>query len=371
MIVAFGFLFDVDDVDALEYGGVAEAARVGVISDLEYAAADVAAAVGREKPLDVVAVDGRPPVASPATGWRAREGSDVALAGASCVERGRPQRCPAGRGDASIEPDPRAWKHTRGIVNRPPADHSPEGVPPRGPLLILSPHYDDAALSCAALLDRDEPADLLNVFTGAPETPVRTAWVALTGFTDSTASMQARGLEDDAAFSDSPHRRRHLGLLDDELSPRPRPESDREEIVKAILGWAANVERGVVAAPAGAGRPRSRRLRQRATDLLVHPDHLVVRSAAIAAAERAGNLRVLLYEELPYALDVPADRTVRSFAADGRDLEPFALSVDASTKGRRIAAYASQLPHLGRHARPWIDDPASAPSVERYWYVGA
>ena len=36
---------------------------------------------------------------------------------------------------------------------------------PAGPLLLVSPHLDDAALSCAALLERDEPITVLDVFT--------------------------------------------------------------------------------------------------------------------------------------------------------------------------------------------------------------
>ena len=63
---------------------------------------------------------------------------------------------------------------------------------PEGRVLIVSPHLDDAAFSCAALLDRPRPADVLTVFAGTPDPPRRTSWDKRTGFDDSDAAMTAR-----------------------------------------------------------------------------------------------------------------------------------------------------------------------------------
>src|SRR5436305_1067911 len=56
------------------------------------------------------------------------------------------------------------------------------------PLLLVSPHPDDAALSCAALLARVEPIDVLTVFAGSPDPPSQGSWDRVTGFVDSTES---------------------------------------------------------------------------------------------------------------------------------------------------------------------------------------
>jgi hypothetical protein len=261
----------------------------------------------------------------------------------------------------------KAWEHTR-AVSRHTASRAPSGTPPTGPLLLLSPHLDDAALSCAALLDRGEAVDLVNVFTGAPVPPVRTPWVELTGFADSAASMKARRLEDEAAFSGSGHRRQELGLLDDEFSAHPRPAADLEAIVDEVARWAADSGGGLVAAPVGAGW-RGGRLRARLRSrppIAVHPDHEFVRDATLVAQNRLKSISLLLYEELPYLLDGGAERVVRRLRVRGLRLEELVLPIDADSKARRISAYRSQLPHLGGE-NP--GDPRSLPALERYWRV--
>ena len=67
----------------------------------------------------------------------------------------------------------------------------PGGVP-SGPLLVLSPHFDDAALSCGALLARTEPLTVLDVFTRRPEPEQATEWDRRCGFRGSDEAMAAR-----------------------------------------------------------------------------------------------------------------------------------------------------------------------------------
>ncbi|MGI9540089.1 MAG: hypothetical protein ACR2N6_08075, partial [Miltoncostaeaceae bacterium] len=82
------------------------------------------------------------------------------------------------------------------------------------PLLVVSPHPDDAALSCGALLDRELPVDIATVFTSAPTPPATTEWDRAAGFADSDEAVAARLAEERAAFADSPHRLHELGELD-------------------------------------------------------------------------------------------------------------------------------------------------------------
>ena len=60
---------------------------------------------------------------------------------------------------------------------RPTRSTLPRGAA-EGRLLILSPHLDDAALSCAALIERDRAADVLTVFDGEPDPPRAGAWTS-------------------------------------------------------------------------------------------------------------------------------------------------------------------------------------------------
>jgi hypothetical protein len=221
------------------------------------------------------------------------------------------------------------------------------------------------------LLERVEPADVLNVFTGVPAYPVQSPWVRLTGFADSTSSMRARRAEDDAAFADSPHRRHNLELLDNELSPHPRPPADRRAISDKIASWADGIGAGSIAAPAGAGR-RGGRLRRRLPSVRppipVHPDHLIVRDAAVCAHGQLGAIGLWLYEELPYGLDVRADRAMRALRLRGLRFQALSVPIEIETKAKRIAAYESQLPHLVPGGLR-LDDPDLLPRMERYWYL--
>jgi GlcNAc-PI de-N-acetylase len=218
---------------------------------------------------------------------------------------------------------------------------------PGGPLLLLSPHFDDAALSCAALLERDEPIDVVTVFAGGPDPPRQGWWDEVCGFADSRESLAARKAEERAAVGER-HRLSFLPLLDMQYVVGRRPASDAQAVRAAVEQWAAGSGGGHVAVPAGAGVRR--RLWKRG-GVTAHPDHLYLRDAVLSA--RLPGVTPLLYEELPYAT---------AGAPAGVDARPFTVPVDPVAKARRIALYGSQLAHLdGLH------EPANVPPRERYW----
>ena len=249
------------------------------------------------------------------------------------------------------------------------------GRRPDGPLLVLSPHFDDAVLSCWGLLERNEPVDVITVFSGSPDPPRQGNWERRTGFPDSAASMAARREEDRMAFAGTPHRLAGLGLFEYEHSPQPRPASDMHTIRAAVSGWCAKTDGGTLALPAGAGR-RVGGMRLRFEHHLgieggiaPNPDHLVVRDAALGALTGTRAVAVILYEELPYRLDGPADRQVAAVAERlGSQAEDFTLEVDVVRKAKRIGAYASQISSL--HSRLKLECPESLPPDERYWLLG-
>ena len=241
-----------------------------------------------------------------------------------------------------------------------------------GPVLVLEPHFDDAALSCAALLDRQEPLDVVTVFAADPESPRRGSWDELAGFPDSTAALSARREEHASAFAGSPHRVRALALVEQQYLDGPRPDSDLEAIGREVTEWAAQNPGGLVALPAGAGWSAPavvRRLARLAGRDRVRPHHahLLVRDAALSALSEEWT--PLLYEELPYLLGGPADGAARAAARRaGRDAVEVGEPVDRGRKAARIARYASQLPLISPDGRK-LDDPAALPPVERYWLL--
>jgi LmbE family N-acetylglucosaminyl deacetylase len=248
------------------------------------------------------------------------------------------------------------------------------GLVPDGRLLVVSPHFDDAALSCAALVARDEPLHLLTVFAGRPDPPQTGAWDVATGFADSEGSMAARHEEELAAFMGTPHRVSTLDLLEEQYLRGRRAAADADAIAGAVGAWLDDGA-GTVALPVGAGRRRTRARAKLESYVgtiggpLPHRDHLFVRDAALAALQWRPEARVLLYEEFPYALGGRGDRVARRVAsAYGARAERVEVPVDREAKARRIGAYRSQVPHL-MTGHPPLDRPQSLPPEERYWWL--
>src|SRR6516164_1263685 len=83
--------------------------------------------------------------------------------------------------------------------------------------VILSPHFDDAVLSCWQVLEAGGDVTVVNVFTASPPAgrPVPW-WDRLTGARDSIARMAERRAEDRAALALAGCESLSLGLLDDQ-----------------------------------------------------------------------------------------------------------------------------------------------------------
>jgi hypothetical protein len=246
-------------------------------------------------------------------------------------------------------------------------------VIPAGPLLLLSPHFDDAVLSCEALVGRPEPIDVLTVFAGAPDPPQRGWWDRECGFEDSAESVAARRLEDQAAFAGTPHRLAYLDLLELQHTRR-RTDEDRAAIAEAVRDWASSSPGGTVALPAGAGCSQTRsarwlrRLRREECSPPQHVDHVNLRDAGLEALRRV-DATPLLYEEVPYLFGGPADREAeRAAASGGWGAELLEADVDPARKAARVAAYASQIPHISP-AEGRLDDANVLPARERYWLL--
>lgn len=249
--------------------------------------------------------------------------------------------------------------------------------PPSGPILVVAPHQDDAALSCAAILDLFAPVDVVTVFTGLPETPRRGFWDVECGFADSHESVPLRNAEERSALEPSVRRLELLGLIEAQHLDGPRPTVDRRRLADHVVAWADREGTGAtVAIPAGAGwRPGFlgaqlvRRGLARQPGPRPSPGHLYVRDVVLdAIAGRRGS--IVLYEELPYRWGGRGEAQAREAARSrGLHVTPFALEVDRRAKAERIAVYASQVTHISPPAGR-VDDPAVLPAEECYWQLG-
>lgn len=214
--------------------------------------------------------------------------------------------------------------------------------------LIVSTHFDDAALSVALLLGAAGPlATVVTVCGGAPAngTPAG-SWDARAGFATGDGAARARTLKDAAACAVTGARCHRLAHCD---SPYRDGLIDCEELRGEIA--ALLPEDAVLWLPAG----------------IVNPDHLNVRDALIPLAasrpERAG-----IYADLPYAatasFDLPPEVAI---ALPGLVCSDY--DVAGADFGRKLAAvecHASQIPLL---VEDWPDllAPVGPLRRERYW----
>jgi LmbE family N-acetylglucosaminyl deacetylase len=155
-------------------------------------------------------------------------------------------------------------------------------VDPAAPTLVLSPHLDDAVLSCWSIVAGDAPREVVTAFTGVPAHRGRSRWDAIAGAPDAATLMRARVIEDREVLGSVGVRAHHLGMLEHpQRELRPEPSLRRlHEAVRAAVPRASRV-----LAPLALGTE--------------HPDHVLLRRYALRLAR--GGMRVELYADVPYA----------------------------------------------------------------------
>jgi LmbE family N-acetylglucosaminyl deacetylase len=146
--------------------------------------------------------------------------------------------------------------------------------------VILSPHFDDAVLSCWHVLASAAQVLVVNVFAGEPPVGTLGWWDRIAGAPDSAAVVRTRVEEDRRALARAGSATVNLPFLDSQYR-----ESDQApgEIVQALRGVLVAGAR--IYAPAGLGDR--------------HRDHIAVRAAALAL--HAEGADVTLYADLPHA----------------------------------------------------------------------
>ncbi len=149
------------------------------------------------------------------------------------------------------------------------------------PAVILSPHLDDAVLSCWHLLSGPGDVAVVNVYAGSPPPGSGAAWWdRLSGATDSAARMRERLAEDREAFAIAGRTATHLDFLDEQYEPAHQSVGKIASRLRELIDRNA-----IVYAPAALGE---------------HGDHERVRSAALELA--ASGQQVRLYADHPHGV---------------------------------------------------------------------
>lgn len=208
------------------------------------------------------------------------------------------------------------------------------------PAVIVSPHLDDAVLSCGQFMAGRPDCFVITVFTGAPpRTAGTTTYDRSCGFDTGVEAMRQRRREDAQALTVLGAGRGHLGFLDHQYRPHARPDpAELAAQLQALINGLDLVERILI--PVGLG----------------HPDHLL----AAAAGRLLEGAPIYAYEELPYRVLYP-EAVPAAMERHGIPwpAEPeFIGTGPADQKAAAVACYASQL---------WALDAAALACPERFW----
>ena len=216
------------------------------------------------------------------------------------------------------------------------------------PVVVVSPHLDDAVLSCGRVL-AVTPAVVATFFAGRPPaaTPL-TSWDQAAGFHAGDDQIGLRAAEDDAALRILGATPRRFTFLDDQYRGGPAPVAEMTEALGDLLD---EVQPGSVLLPAGNG----------------HADHLACLRAGLPLLPIRSTISWFIYEDSTYRRGVPFPP--ERLATDGTPAavaRPCALPFDPDRELKRsaIACYRSQVRAFMHYRRRLL---AEADIDEKYW----
>jgi LmbE family N-acetylglucosaminyl deacetylase len=220
-------------------------------------------------------------------------------------------------------------------------------------LLVISPHLDDAVLSCGALLLAHPGAVVATLFASSP--------VAYTdplnehdtdcGFAPGDDTMAVRRDEDVRALAAVGAASRWLPLCQNSHVERADPIAEPVGAADALIATIDDVGPTCVVAPLG----------------LSHADHQACHVSALAARARTNGVPWLWYSDLPYVF-IPRVLAARFRALHklGITASPACPSVshDFDAKWRAFEEYVTQVPVL---ERLWQLRDRLERAGEQYW----
>lgn len=252
-------------------------------------------------------------------------------------------------------------------------------------VLYLSPHLDDAALSCGGLIRQQSRAGLsvavLTIFAGGPRSEARSPFASAleTRWSAQGDAIAMRRQEDREALAVLGAEPIHWPYEDAIYRVHPRTAepvyADRDAIfgnvsardpvrMNALAAEIRNLWRA-------AGRPRVYAMLAAGR----HVDHQIVQRAVLRLVAR-GRLDVVWYEDYPYAEDQEAVRQAVDGLSAGELCPQIArlAEEDVAAKCDAIACYRSQIrifwqdeEDMRRHVREHAIRVGGGSPAEQYW----
>ncbi|MEO9256144.1 MAG: PIG-L family deacetylase [Tepidiformaceae bacterium] len=215
-------------------------------------------------------------------------------------------------------------------------------------IVVVSPHLDDALLSCGELLARCGGASVVTLFAGAPaDYEVVTAWDRASGFASGEDAVAARREEDLRALESVGARPVWLPFIDSQY-PSERGTAECAASLRVALD---ELGTETVLVPLG----------------LVHPDHVLTNDAAMCVlASDRGRVWYGYEDAIHRSVRGVTDERLRVLRARGVAAVPLPSPRNRAISRKQLALseYPSQLQALAADSGPGYLD---ALEPERYW----
>ena len=223
-------------------------------------------------------------------------------------------------------------------------------------LVVVSPHLDDAVMSCGALLAAHPGATVVTLFAASPPAysdPLNEHDTEC-GFVPGDDTMEIRRAEDVRAMSALRAASHWLPFCQNSHVERAEPIAAPAGAADALAAVIKDVQPTCVVAPLG----------------LSHPDHQACHASALAARAVAGDIAWLWYSDLPYVF-IPRVLAARFRALHkvGISASPACPSVspDFREKWSAFGHYKTQVPVM-EHWWPRLFERLER-AGESYWML--
>jgi len=222
-------------------------------------------------------------------------------------------------------------------------------------LVVISPHLDDAVISCGALLLAHPGATVITMFAASPSayTVPLNEWDTECGFVPGDDTMAVRRDEDGRALAAVGAAPVWLEFCQHSHEPRDDPTAVPPGALDALSEAVVRLDPSTIVAPLG----------------LAHPDHQSCHATALAASDAVPSARRLWYSDLPYVY-IPGVQAARfrMLHRAGLVATPACPSVssDADAKWRAFCEYGTQVAGLDAQ---WRLRDRLTRGGERYWML--
>lgn len=220
------------------------------------------------------------------------------------------------------------------------------------PVVVVSPHLDDAVFGCGQLLLAHPGSFVITALAGRPASyETVTDWDAAAGFRPGDDVIAARRAEDRAALAHLHARPVWCDFPDDQYGQSPSVGLLAGALDRAIMATGLTT----VYLPLG----------------LFHNDHKLTHAAMLRVRDRHSGFAWFGYEEPNYRLvaNLRSER-LRALLGAGIIATPAGGSLAAGLEAKRaaVAEYRSQLRALAAPGKPGMEDVFTP---ERYWRLSS